>query len=162
MVSSVAKVTTVKDASGEMMFGVLEGKWQRNKYVGVSLVGKTSAIMGFGKVGSKVARRTKGLDMHVIAYDPYAPANRELAIGVELVFNDETFSKMKKGVRVINVARGGVIDEDARRRCLSVAHVEANGKPWYGLLMLLRKYPQHFVINTRSKGRVIVEEFLLI
>ncbi|KAJ6310482.1 hypothetical protein OIU76_015247 [Salix suchowensis] len=114
------------------------GKWQRNKYVGVSLVGKTLAVMGFGKVGSEVARRAKGLGMHVIAHDPYAPADRARAVGVELVsfdeaiatadfislhmpltpatakiLNDETFAKMKKGVRIVNVARGGVIDEDA-------------------------------------------------
>ncbi|XP_074570037.1 D-3-phosphoglycerate dehydrogenase 3, chloroplastic-like [Curcuma longa] len=119
------------------------GKWQRNKYVGVSLVGKTLAVMGFGKVGSEVARRAKGLGMHVIAHDPYAPADRARAVGVELVsfdeaistadilslhmpltpttakiFNDETFAKVKKGVRIINVARGGVIDEDALVRAL--------------------------------------------
>ncbi|KAG8380237.1 hypothetical protein BUALT_Bualt07G0172400 [Buddleja alternifolia] len=119
------------------------GKWQRNKYVGVSLVGKTLAVMGFGKVGSEVARRAKGLGMHVIAHDPYAPADRARAIGVDLVsfdqaistadfvslhmpltpttnkiFNDDNFAKMKKGVRLINVARGGVIDEDALVRAL--------------------------------------------
>ncbi|KAG6511464.1 hypothetical protein ZIOFF_029532 [Zingiber officinale] len=119
------------------------GKWQRNKYVGVSLVGKTLAVMGFGKVGSEVARRARGLGMHVIAHDPYAPADRARAVGVDLVsfdeaistadfislhmpltpttakiFNDETFAKLKKGVRIINVARGGVIDEDALVRAL--------------------------------------------
>lgn len=119
------------------------GKWQRNKYVGVSLVGKTLAVMGFGKVGSEVARRAKGLGMNVVAHDPYAPADRARAIGLDLVsfdeaittadfislhmpltpatskiFNDETFSKMKKGARIINVARGGVIDEDALVRAL--------------------------------------------
>ncbi|KAG6425766.1 hypothetical protein SASPL_109970 [Salvia splendens] len=124
------------------------GQWQRNKYVGVSLVGKTLAIMGFGKVGSEVARRAKGLGMHVIAHDPYAPADRARALGVELVsfdqalstadfvslhmpltpttdklFNDATFAKMKKGVRIINVARGGVIDEDALVRALDAGIV---------------------------------------
>jgi D-3-phosphoglycerate dehydrogenase / 2-oxoglutarate reductase len=124
------------------------GKWQRNKYVGVSLVGKTLAIMGFGKVGSEVARRAKGLGMHVIAHDPYAPADRARAIGAELVsfdeaitradfislhmplipttnkiFNDESFAKMKTGVRIINVARGGVIDEDALVRALESGKV---------------------------------------
>lgn len=119
------------------------GKWQRSKYVGVSIVGKTLAVMGFGKVGSEVARRAKGLGMHVIAHDPYAPSDRARALGVELVsfneaissadfislhmpltpatskvFNDETFVNMKKGVRLINVARGGVIDEDALVRAL--------------------------------------------
>ncbi|CAN6450948.1 unnamed protein product [Victoria cruziana] len=124
------------------------GKWQRNKYVGVSLVGKTLAIMGFGKVGSEVARRAKGLGMHVIAHDPYAPADRARAIGVELVgfdeaittadfislhmpltpstskmFNDQSFEKMKTGVRIVNVARGGVIDEDALVRALDSGKV---------------------------------------
>ncbi|XP_047071254.1 D-3-phosphoglycerate dehydrogenase 3, chloroplastic-like [Lolium rigidum] len=124
------------------------GKWQRTKYVGVSLVGKTLAIMGFGKVGSEVARRAKGLGMHVIAHDPYAPADKARAIGAELVsfeeaiakadfisihmpltpttskvFNDESFKKMKTGVRIINVARGGVIDEDALVRALDSGKV---------------------------------------
>ncbi|KAH7293724.1 hypothetical protein KP509_28G039100 [Ceratopteris richardii] len=94
--------------------------------------------MGFGKVGSEVARRAKGLGMHVIAHDPYASEDRAHAIGVDLVsfdealarsdflslhmpltpstdkiFNSESFAKCKKGVRIINVARGGVIDEEA-------------------------------------------------
>ncbi|XBJ05239.1 hypothetical protein VPH35_024062 [Triticum aestivum] len=124
------------------------GKWARTKYVGVSLVGKTLAILGFGKVGSEVARRAKGLGMHVIAHDPYASADRARAIGVDLVsmeeamttadfislhmpltpstnkmLNDEAFVKMKKGVRIINVARGGVIDEDALVRALDAGIV---------------------------------------
>ncbi|XP_048562534.1 D-3-phosphoglycerate dehydrogenase 3, chloroplastic-like [Triticum urartu] len=124
------------------------GKWQRAKYVGVSLVGKTLAIMGFGKVGSEVARRAKGLGMHVIAHDPYAPVDKARAIGAELVsfeeaiakadfislhmpltpatskvFNDESFGKMKTGVRIVNVARGGVIDEDALVRALDSGKV---------------------------------------
>ncbi|KAJ6730116.1 D-3-PHOSPHOGLYCERATE DEHYDROGENASE [Salix viminalis] len=119
------------------------GKWQRSKYVGVSLVGKTLAVMGFGKVGSEVARRAKGLGMHMIAHDPYAPADRARAIGVDLltfeeaisiadfislhmpltpatsrIFSDQAFSQMKKGVRIVNVARGGVIDEEALVRAL--------------------------------------------
>lgn len=128
--------------------GDISGKWERSKYVGVSLVGKTLAVMGFGKVGTEVARRAKGLGMNVISHDPYAPADRARALGVELVsfdqaistadfvslhmpltpttkkvFNDETFSKMKKGVRLINVARGGVIDEDALVRALDAGIV---------------------------------------
>ena len=124
------------------------GEWKRNKYVGTSLVDKTLAVMGFGKVGSEVARRAKGLGMHVIAHDPYAPADRAHAIGVELVsfdealqradflslhmpltpatdkiFNDESFAKMKKGMRIVNVARGGVIDEPALVRALESGQV---------------------------------------
>lgn len=99
-------------------------------------------------MGSEVARRARGLGMHVIAHDPYASAERAKAIGVELVsfeealarsdfislhmpltpttdkiFNDESFKKCKKGVRIINVARGGVIDEDALVRALDAGIV---------------------------------------
>ena len=126
------------------------GKWDRSKYTGTSLVAKTLAIMGFGKVGSEVARRAKGLGMTVIAFDPFAPADRAKAMGVELVsfddacargdffslhmpltpsteklFNDATFAKMKKGARIINVARGGVIDDDALVRALDSKQVAA-------------------------------------
>ncbi|KZV14618.1 D-3-phosphoglycerate dehydrogenase 1, chloroplastic-like [Dorcoceras hygrometricum] len=142
LLTAMARNIAQADAS------VKAGKWERTKYVGASLVGKTLAVMGFGKVGSEVARRAKGLGMHVIAHDPYAPADRARAIGVELVtfdeaiasadfislhmpltaatskiMNDETFAKMKKGVRIINVARGGVIDEEALVKALDAGIV---------------------------------------
>ena len=124
------------------------GKWQRSKYTGVSLGGKTAAIIGFGKVGSEVARRCRGLGMQVVAYDPYASRERAEALGVNLVtfdeaiatadfislhmplldstkdmFNDDTFKKCKKGVRIVNVARGGVINEPALARALDAGLV---------------------------------------
>ncbi|KAJ0252064.1 D-3-phosphoglycerate dehydrogenase 1 [Hirschfeldia incana] len=142
LLAGMARNVAQADAS------VKAGEWKRNKYVGVSLVGKTLAVMGFGKVGTEVARRAKGLGMRVIAHDPYAPADRAHAIGVDLVsfdealatadfislhmpltpatskiLNDETFAKMKKGVRIVNVARGGVIDEDALVRALDAGIV---------------------------------------
>ncbi|KAG5060252.1 hypothetical protein JHK87_001281 [Glycine soja] len=123
--------------------GNFAGKWKRSQYVGVSMVGKTLAVMGFGKVRSKVARRAKGLVMHMIDHDLYAPSDSACAFGVDLVsfdqaiatadfislympltpttnkiFNDNTFAKMNKGVCIINVAREGVIDEDALVRAL--------------------------------------------
>ena len=110
--------------------------------------------MGFGKVGSEVARRGKGLGMHVITYDPYAAVDRAHALGIELVsfdealsradfislhmpltpdtdklFNAKSFAKVKRGVRIINVARGGVIDEDDLLEALEsgvVAQVKFN------------------------------------
>ncbi|XP_013628994.1 PREDICTED: D-3-phosphoglycerate dehydrogenase 3, chloroplastic [Brassica oleracea var. oleracea] len=137
LLTAMARNVAQADAS------IKAGKWMRSKYVGVSLVGKTLAVLGFGKVGSEVARRARGLGMHVITHDPYAPADRARAIGVELVsfevaistadfislhlpltaatskmLNDETFARMKRGVRIVNVARGGVIDEDALLRAL--------------------------------------------
>ncbi|GAA0163082.1 dehydrogenase [Lithospermum erythrorhizon] len=86
LLTAMARNVAQSDAS------VKAGKWERNKYVGVSLVGKTLAVMGFGKVGSEVARRAKGLGMHVIAHDPYAPADRAHAAGVDLVSFDEAIS----------------------------------------------------------------------
>jgi D-3-phosphoglycerate dehydrogenase len=119
------------------------GAWARTKYVGVSMVGKTLAIMGFGKVGGEVARRCKGLGMSILAYDPYASEERAAALGVTLVsldealaqgdffslhmpltegtkqmFNDAAFAKIKRGARIVNVARGGVIDDAALARAL--------------------------------------------
>ncbi|KAL8537870.1 hypothetical protein ACS0TY_012849 [Phlomoides rotata] len=142
LLTAMARNVAQSDAS------MKAGKWERNKYVGVSVVGKTLGVMGFGKVGSEVARRAKGLGMHVISHDPYAPAERARALGVDLVsfdeaistahfislhmpltpttnkiFNDQTFAKMKKGVRIVNVARGGVIDEDALVRALDTGIV---------------------------------------
>lgn len=137
LLCSLARNIAQADAS------MKEGRWDRNKYVGVSMVGKTLAIMGFGKVGSEVARRAKGLGMVVIAHDPYASEERAAAIGVKLVpfedalatadffslhmpltpgtkglFGDDAFSKIKKGARIINVARGGVVDDAALARAL--------------------------------------------
>lgn len=127
---------------------VKRGEWKRSQYTGVSLVGKTLAIMGFGKVGSEVARRARGLGMTIIAHDPFASEAKAAAIGVRLVtlnealgqgdffslhmpltsqtkgmFNDDAFSKIKKGARIINVARGGVIDDHALARALDAGQV---------------------------------------
>jgi D-3-phosphoglycerate dehydrogenase len=132
LLCSLARNVAQADAS------MKAGKWDRNTYVGVSMVGKTLAIIGFGKVGSEVGRRAKGLGFTVIAYDPYASEAKAAAVGVRLVPLDEAlatadffslhmpmtpdtkglfgaaaFKKMKKGARIVNVARGGVIDDDA-------------------------------------------------
>ncbi|KAH9575527.1 hypothetical protein CY35_01G114800 [Sphagnum magellanicum] len=148
----IALLTALARNVAQASASMKAGKWQRSKYVGVSLVDKTLAVMGFGKVGSEVGRRAKGLGMHVIAHDPYASAERARALGVELVsfdealaradfislhmpltpttdkiFNDESFKKCKKGVRIVNVARGGVIDEDALVRALDSGIVAQEG-----------------------------------
>lgn len=112
------------------------GKWECNKYVGVLLVDKMLVIMGFGKVGFEVVCRVKGLGMYVIFYDFYVLVDCVCVIGVEFVsfdevvlwvdfillymlfiiimnkiFNDEIFVNCKKGVWIVNVVCGGVIDE---------------------------------------------------
>ncbi len=110
------------------------GKWEKKKFEGDELGGKTLGILGIGNIGKEVARRARALDMQVIAYDPYVTAAKD----VELVSFDELLSrsdyltlhlphtsethnmfgaaqlaKMKAGARIINCARGGILDEDA-------------------------------------------------
>jgi D-3-phosphoglycerate dehydrogenase len=124
------------------------GKWEKNKFMGVEIFGKTLGIIGCGNIGSIVADRAIGLKMKVIAYDPYLSPERALNLGVEKVELDELFrrsdfitlhtpltdktrniidaaalKKMKKGVRVINCARGGLVDEAALADALAIGHV---------------------------------------
>jgi D-3-phosphoglycerate dehydrogenase len=114
------------------------GKWERSKFMGVELYGKTLGIIGIGNIGSLVAERAQGLKMNGIAYDPYIPADAAAQKGIPLVtLNDlfrqsdfisihtplteetrnlldaEAFERMKKGVMIINCARGGIVDEGA-------------------------------------------------
>ncbi|KAK6143581.1 hypothetical protein DH2020_023929 [Rehmannia glutinosa] len=110
LLTAMARNIAQADAS------VKAGKWLRSKYVGVSLVGKTLAVLGFGKVGSEVARRAKGLADFISLHMP-------LTASTSKVLNDETFAKMKKGVRIVNVARGGVIDEEALVKALDAGIV---------------------------------------
>ncbi|MEM0350915.1 MAG: phosphoglycerate dehydrogenase [Archaeoglobaceae archaeon] len=114
------------------------GKWERKKFEGIELRGKTVGIIGLGRVGYEVAKRCKALDMNVIAFDPYIPAERAQKIGVKLVDLDTLLREsdiitvhvpktketvgligkreielMKNGVIIINTARGGIVSEDA-------------------------------------------------
>lgn len=110
------------------------GKWEKKKFKGQELGGKVLGILGLGNIGREVARRAIALDMTVIAYDPYVTGfdgvemvsfdeiiTRSDYLTLHLPHTDEThhiistaeFKKMKPGVRLINCARGGVVDEDA-------------------------------------------------
>ncbi|HEY0918478.1 phosphoglycerate dehydrogenase [Devosia sp.] len=113
-------------------------KWEKNRFMGVEVTNKTLGIIGAGNIGSIVADRAQGLKMKVIAFDPFLAPDRAMEIGVEKVDLDEllrradfitlhtplteqtrnilsadAFAKMKDGVRIINCARGGLIDEKA-------------------------------------------------
>jgi D-3-phosphoglycerate dehydrogenase len=90
LLAAVARNVAQADAS------IKEGKWERTKFVGVSMVGKTLAIIGFGKVGSEVGRRGKGLGFSVVAYDPYASEAKAAALGVKLVSFDEALATGKE------------------------------------------------------------------
>ena len=124
------------------------GKWEKNRFMGVEITGKTLGVIGCGNIGSIVADRALGLRMKVIAFDPFLSPERAKDIGVEKVELDDLFkradfitlhtpltektkniidaaaiAKMKKGVRIINCARGGLVDEQALVDALNSKHV---------------------------------------
>jgi D-3-phosphoglycerate dehydrogenase / 2-oxoglutarate reductase len=116
-----------------------QGRWERSAYGGVELAGKTLGVLGFGRIGQQVARRALGLGMRVVAYDPYVAAERFRELGAERVESPEdvyavsefltlhlpltpetrglvnatAFAAMRDGVRLVNAARGALVDEDA-------------------------------------------------
>jgi len=117
---------------------VKEGKWERKKFMGVELRGKTIGIIGLGRVGYEVAKRARALEMEVLAYDPYISEERAKSVGAKLVSLEELLKKsdfitihvpktketedlisykefemMKDGVYIINTARGGIVNEKA-------------------------------------------------
>jgi D-3-phosphoglycerate dehydrogenase / 2-oxoglutarate reductase len=124
------------------------GKWEKNRFMGVELTAKTLGVIGCGNIGSIVADRALGLKMKVIAFDPFLTAERALDIGVEKVtleelleradfitlhtpltestrnvLSRENLAKTKKGVRIINCARGGLVDETALKDLLESGHI---------------------------------------
>src|SRR5689334_18010909 len=124
------------------------GKWEKNRFMGVELYAKTLGLIGAGNIGSIVADRALGLKMKVIAFDPFLSDERAVEIGVEKVELDEmlaradiitlhtpltdktrnilsaeNLAKTKKGVLIVNCARGGLVDEAALRKLLDEGHV---------------------------------------
>src|SRR5660397_206672 len=129
------------------------GKWERSKFKGEELTGKTLGVVGLGRIGMLVAQRARGLRMEVIAYDPFVSAERfrehslEKAESPEDVYQKadfitvhlpktpetmgfvgtEAFARMKDGVRVVNAARGGIVDEGALQEALDSGKVASAG-----------------------------------
>ena len=124
------------------------GKWEKSKFMGVELTGKTLGVIGAGNIGGIVCDRALGLKMKVIAYDPFLGEEKAQKMGVEKVdldtllkrsdfitlhvpYTDQTanilsaeaIAKTKKGVRIINCARGGLVDEEALAEALKSGHV---------------------------------------
>lgn len=125
------------------------GKWEKNRFMGVELTAKTLGLIGCGNIGSIVADRAQGLKMRVIAYDPFLSAEKAETMNVEKIeklddllkradfitlhtplnestrgiISAEAMKKMKKGVRIVNCARGGLIDEPALKAAIESGHV---------------------------------------
>jgi D-3-phosphoglycerate dehydrogenase len=116
-----------------------QGRWERSAYAGVELAGKTLGVLGFGRIGQQVARRAQGLGMRVVAYDPFVAGERFREFGAERAaapedvlgkadfltlhlpltdetrgfFDEKAFAAMRDGVRIVNAARGELVDENA-------------------------------------------------
>jgi len=143
---AVARQLPAADASTQA------GKWEKNRFMGVEISAKTLGIIGCGNIGSIVADRAVGLKMKVIAFDPFLSEERAMQLGVEKVELDDLFrrsdfitlhtpltektkdiidaaaiAKMKNGVRIINCARGGLVDEDALAEAIKAGKVAGAG-----------------------------------
>jgi D-3-phosphoglycerate dehydrogenase len=129
------------------------GKWERSKFEGVELYGKTLAVLGLGRIGTLVAQRALAFGMKIVAFDPYVSKQRAGQMGVELVptiedalrqadfvtvhlpktketaalIGDEALALCKKGARILNVARGGIVDEAALARAVASGHLGGAG-----------------------------------
>ncbi len=123
-------------------------KWERKHFMGVEVNGKTLGVVGLGRIGAEVAKRAQGLEMNVLAYDPFITEDRALELGVELTSVDEIskradfitvhtpltketrniidtpqFNLMKQTARIINCARGGIINEESLAQALKTGRI---------------------------------------
>ncbi len=146
MMFALARQIPAADASTQA------GKWEKNRFMGVELYAKTLGLIGAGNIGGIVADRALGLKMKVVAYDPFLSPERAVEMGVEKVeleellaradvitlhtpltdktrniLSAENLAKTKKGVLIVNCARGGLVDEKALRELLDNGHVGGAG-----------------------------------
>jgi D-3-phosphoglycerate dehydrogenase len=172
-----------------------QGRWERKAYGGVELAGKTLGVLGFGRIGQQVARRALGLGMRAVAYDPFVAADRFRELGVERVETPEdvyavadfltlhlpltaetrgsldatAFAAMRDGVRIVNAARGALVDEDALLHALTSGKVAGaaldvfSSEPYSGPLLELDSVvaTPHLAASTdeaQDRAGVIVAE----
>jgi D-3-phosphoglycerate dehydrogenase / 2-oxoglutarate reductase len=127
---------------------LVDGRWERSKWEGVELFGKTLGVVGLGRIGALIAERAQAFGMRTVAYDPYISPDRARQLDVELLELDELcatadfvtihlpktketaglfdaarFAAMRPGVRIINAARGGIVDEAALAAAVASGHV---------------------------------------
>ncbi|MFO1020981.1 MAG: phosphoglycerate dehydrogenase [Planctomycetales bacterium] len=146
---TIAMMMALSRNIGPASASMKAGKWDRKSYTGTQLAGKTLAVVGLGRIGLSVAKRAIGLEMKVVGYDPFLSAERAAEYGITLyrevddllplcdymtvhtpmteetrgLINAERLAKMKKGVRIINCARGGIVDEEALADAIESKHV---------------------------------------
>ena len=172
-----------------------QGRWERSAYGGIELAGKTLGVLGFGRIGQEVARRALGLGMRVVAYDPYVAAERFRELGVERAeapgdvyaaadfvtlhlpltadtrgsLGADAFEAMRPGVRLVNAARGELVDEDALLAALRSGRVAGaaldvfGSEPYTGPLLELDNVvvTPHLAASTgeaQDRAGVIVAE----
>jgi D-3-phosphoglycerate dehydrogenase len=143
MMMALARHIPTADAS------MHSGKWERGKFVGTQLAGKTLGVVGLGRIGREVARRATGLDMKVVGYDPFLSPDKAAQLGIEAVsgleqllprcdivtvhtpltdetrdlIGDKQLAMLRKGARILNCARGGIINEEALGEALKSGHI---------------------------------------
>ena len=141
----LAQARNVPQAHGAL----IAGAWERSRYEGVELAGKTIGLVGLGRVGTLVAQRAAAFGLRVIAFDPYVSADRAKELGVETMptleavlvqadfvsvhlprtpeteglLGEKELGMMKPGARLVNTARGGIVDEDALAKALESGHL---------------------------------------
>jgi D-3-phosphoglycerate dehydrogenase / 2-oxoglutarate reductase len=172
-----------------------QGRWERSAFAGVELAGKTLGVLGFGRIGQQVARRAEGLGMRIVAYDPFVSGERFRELGAEraaspddvlreadfltlhLPLTDETrgfldaaaFARMRDGVRIVNAARGELVDEAALVEALRTGKVAGaaldvfSSEPYSGPLLELENVvvTPHLAASTeeaQDRAGVIVAE----
>ncbi|MCA9052508.1 MAG: phosphoglycerate dehydrogenase [Planctomycetaceae bacterium] len=146
---SVAMLMALSRNIGPAYHSMRDGKWDKKSFKGTQLAGKSIGVIGLGRIGITVARRCRALEMNVLGYDPFLSEERAASEGIELyrnvddlvskcdfitvhtpltdetrgLINAERIAKMPKGVRIINCARGGIVDEAALQAGLESGHV---------------------------------------
>ncbi len=140
----------------QAVFSLKHGEWKRSKFTGTELHDKVAGILGLGRIGVLVAQRLSAFGMRVVAYDPYVPAARAAQLGVQMIglrellaasdfisvhlprtpetlglIGDRELRMVKPGVRIVNAARGGIVDEDALALALKEGRVAGVGVDVY-------------------------------
>ncbi|MBX3438014.1 MAG: phosphoglycerate dehydrogenase [Planctomycetaceae bacterium] len=146
---TIAMLMALSRNIGPASQSMREGRWDRKSFTGTQLAGKTIGVVGLGRIGLSVAKRCRGLEMTVVGYDPFLSAERAAEHGIELyrnvdeliprcdyltvhtpltdetrgLINAERLQNCKRGIRIINCARGGIVDETALADAIESGHV---------------------------------------